>query len=150
MAKERSDKSRYPSRYSPKGWVTGAQYIAEILCENKARKENKELPTKFWELDEWAKFYKSQVYTAYALVKQYRPEAIISVLKDPKQRNTYSLRAPWLSKLFDAAHKQIILREQQAEQQAQERKDRDVNITVGTNERPEMKKRDRLSALEGL
>ena len=42
MAKERSNNSRYPSRYSPNigidgfAWVTGRQYIVELVCENKA------------------------------------------------------------------------------------------------------------------
>ena len=42
MAKERSNNSRYPSRYSPNidkdgfAWVTGRQYIVELICENKA------------------------------------------------------------------------------------------------------------------
>jgi chorismate-pyruvate lyase len=49
MAKNRTNKSRYPSRYSPNGWVSAPQYITELVCEKKAQKEKKELPMKFWE-----------------------------------------------------------------------------------------------------
>ena len=48
MAKIRSDDSNYPSRYSPNkdengiAWVTDRQYIVEVICENKAAKDNKE------------------------------------------------------------------------------------------------------------
>ena len=46
MAKTRSDNSNYPSRYSPNkdengiAWITDRQYIVELICENKAAKDN--------------------------------------------------------------------------------------------------------------
>ena len=52
MAKKRTEKSKYPSRYSPNGWVHSAQYITELICEKKAKTEGKELPIKIWELKE--------------------------------------------------------------------------------------------------
>ena len=66
MAKTRSDNSHYPSRYSPDvdkegfAWVTGRQYIVELICENKALREKKDLPrgfyTKSLNLPVWQKF----------------------------------------------------------------------------------------------
>ena len=49
MAKKRTQKSRYPSRYSPDGWVHAAQYITELICEKKAKADKiGELPLKLW------------------------------------------------------------------------------------------------------
>lgn len=92
MAKQRTEKSKYPSRYSPQGFVTAAQYVVELCCEKKARKEKKDLPTQFWQLPEWQKFYKSQVNSANKLVKQYGELAVIAALKNPKSSWMYSLR----------------------------------------------------------
>ena len=50
MGKERTEKSRYSSRYSPSAYVTGPQYILELICERKAKRENIDLPIKFWNL----------------------------------------------------------------------------------------------------
>lgn len=93
MAKQRSDKSPYPSRYSPSGWVTPAQYILELVCEKRALKDKKELPIQFWNLPEWASLFKSQLRKCHALLKQYDEKAIIAALKNS---NIYSLHAPWI------------------------------------------------------
>lgn len=95
MAKERSDKSPYNSRYS-EGYVSAAQYITELVCEKKARKEKKELPIFFWKLAEWEKYFKSQIGSANQLLRKYDGAAIIKALMSPKMFSTYSLRAPWL------------------------------------------------------
>ena len=50
MAK-RSDKCRYASRYAPGEYVTEAQFITEYICENRARKDNLEIPSYFWKFD---------------------------------------------------------------------------------------------------
>ena len=71
MAKIRSDDSNYPSRYSPNkdengiAWVTDRQYIVEVICENKAAKDNKELPAAFYTLPTWQKFYQSNINNNY-------------------------------------------------------------------------------------
>lgn len=94
MAKERTEKSKYPSRYSPGGFVTAAQYVVEMCCEKKAKKEKKDLPTQFWQLPEWQKFYKSQVNSANKLIKTYGELAVIAALKDKRSSWMYSLRCP--------------------------------------------------------
>ncbi len=100
MSQNRTDKSNYPSKYSPGGWITASQYIVEVLCEIKARAEGKDLPIHFYELDEWGKFYRQQIPTAHQLLKYYSANAIVRVLKAPRNKNTYSLRAPWLVEQF--------------------------------------------------
>jgi len=90
MAKRRSNKSTYPSRYGG-GHVTIVQYITEYLCENIARANGKELPTQFWEQEEWAKFFKTQIVLLnQRLINKYHPRAIVKALKDPRCRRITS------------------------------------------------------------
>ncbi len=100
MAKDQSTTNCYPSKYSPGNFVTPAQFVVETICELKARAEGKDLPIHFWELDEWRKFYRQQIPTAHQLLKYYSANAIVRVLKAPRNKNTYSLRAPWLVEQF--------------------------------------------------
>ncbi len=109
MAKKRTEKSRYQSRYSPNGYVHAAQYITELICEKKAQIDKKELPFKFWELKEWLKFYRYQVILANRLVKKYGEHAIISALRDNRTWKTYSLRSPFLEKIIQEYHRQAEL-----------------------------------------
>jgi hypothetical protein len=100
MGKQRTSKSTYPSLYSPEGYVTAAQYIIELICEKKAKTEKKDLPIRFWRLDEWSKFYKSQLRKTHSLLKKYDEKAIIGGLRDKKAWNIYSLFAPWLEDII--------------------------------------------------
>ena len=101
MAKKRTEKSKYPSRYSPNGWVHAAQYITELICEKKAQIDKKELPLKFWELKEWLKFYRYQIPLANKLIKEYGEHVIISALRDKRMWKTYSLRSPFLKNVIE-------------------------------------------------
>lgn len=102
MAKKRSQKSRYPSRYSPDGWVHAGQYITELICEKKAKADDiGELPLKFWELKDWLKFYKYQITLANKLIKEYGEHVIISALKDKRMWKTWSLRSSFLKKVIE-------------------------------------------------
>lgn len=82
MASRRTKKSVYPSRYGG-GHVTIAQYITEYLCENIARSRKQELPTKFWEIEEWAKFFRMQIVLLNRQILPYvHPRAVVKSLKD--------------------------------------------------------------------
>ncbi len=111
MAKERTEKSKYPSRYSPGGFVTAAQWIVEYLCEKKAKNEGKELPTQFWKLPVWAKFFRSQIHTANQLVKKHGEEAVIAAIKNPKFSWAYSLRAPGLDAVILEERRTLLLKQ---------------------------------------
>jgi hypothetical protein len=100
MSKNQTQKSKYPSRYSPEQFVHAAQYITEVICEKKAQTEKKELPIKFWELKEWGKFYKYQITLANKLLKKYGEHAIIAALRDKRMWKTYSLRSPFLENVI--------------------------------------------------
>ena len=115
MAKNRSEKSRYPSRYSPGGWVSASQYITELVCEKKAQREKKELPIKFWENKEWSKYYKYQITLANKLIKKYGEEPIVAALRDKRCWSTYSLRSPFLEKIIQVKAEQVVERPASAE-----------------------------------
>jgi len=84
MSKIQTDKSRYPSRYSPGGFVTATQYIIELTCENQARYRKTELPAKFWNLPEWNNTFKRYLRQVQALLKKYDERAIIRAIQKNK------------------------------------------------------------------
>lgn len=101
--------NKYQSLYSPNKTVTAAQYITELICERKARSEarGKDLPTRFWLLDKWAKYYKQQIPSANKLLKIYSDIAIIKALNQPKAKYIYSLRAPHLIPIIEEQEKVV-------------------------------------------
>ena len=117
MAKARSDTNLYPSRYSPNvdengyAWVTGRQYIVELICENKALRdsydngESKELPRGFYtkelNLKEWQKFYQEQINnrSLTKLIDKHTVEKIIAFLRH--NRFIISLRPKWVHEKID-------------------------------------------------
>ena len=84
MGKEQTNKSRYPSRYSPGGFVTAAQYIIELTCENQAHYRKTELPAKFWNLPEWNNTFKRYLRQVQVLLKKYDEKAIIRAIRKYK------------------------------------------------------------------
>ena len=107
MAKTQSEKNNYPSRYSPGGFVRADQYIIEKICEKKAKNLKKDLPIKFWQDEEWSKFFKSQLRKCHLLLKKFSSEAIIKALDDKRSWNIYSLFAPWLEDIITEYQKII-------------------------------------------
>lgn len=107
MAKKRTNKSKYQSKYGG-GYITPAQYIVERICEHKANQDNTGLPYKFWNTKKWRGFFRSQMTIANGLLKLYSPEAIVAALRQPKAAKVYSLGASFiLDDLFDAEQKKI-------------------------------------------
>lgn len=114
MTKKRTNKSQYPSRYSPGGWVSAPQYITELICEKKAQKDQKELPIKFWEIKEWRNYYRYQITLANKLLKEFPADVIIAALKDNRCWKTYSLRAPLLHGIIEEKNRSVLKRESEA------------------------------------
>ncbi len=107
MAKNRSEKSRYKSP-STGEYCTAAQYIAELMCQRMAEKENKgSLAYKFWNTDKWKNAYKHQLVLANRLVKKHDERAIIKALQSNRGRNIFSLRFPKLEQMINQAEKEI-------------------------------------------
>lgn len=92
---------KYPSKYSNNKTVTSAQYIVELICENKAKIEKRDLYFRFWTNSEWSKYYRDQISTANKLIKKYSDKAIIQALKSPRASKIYSLRAPHLIPIIE-------------------------------------------------
>jgi hypothetical protein len=113
---KRTDKNRYPSRYSPDGWVHSAQYVTELICEKKAKVDKKELPLRFWTLPEWLKFYKYQIMLANRLIKKYGEHAVIAALRDNRTWKTYSLRSPFIERIIAEYGKKAELSRQLAQE----------------------------------
>ncbi len=95
----------YISKYSNGKKVSDAQYITEIICEHKAKRDKKDLHYRFWLNKEWEKFFKSQIASAHKLLKQYGAKAIVAALNNPRTRNTYSLRSKYLKPIIENEQK---------------------------------------------
>jgi len=98
---------KYISKYSNNKEVSAAQYITELICENKAKKDTLDLHYRFWVNKEWASYYRNQIATAYKLVKKYDDVAIVRALRNPKAAKIYSLRAPHLQPIIEEEQKKL-------------------------------------------
>lgn len=99
--------NKFPSRYSNGKQVSAAQYITELICENKAKINKEDLHYKFWTTPKWAKYYRDQISSANKLIKKYNPIAIVKALKDSQAERIYSLRAPHLIAIIEKYQQQI-------------------------------------------
>lgn len=101
MTEKRTDLSRYKSP-STGDYCTGAQYIAEMMCQRMAENSNEgSLAYKFWNTSKWKKTYQLQIIAANRLVDEYDERAIIAVLKSKRGQKIYSLRFPRLKEMIE-------------------------------------------------
>ena len=100
MPKNQTVKSRFQSNYGG-GWISASQWLAEFMCERKAAKDKRALTIRFWENEDWCKFFKFQVVIAARLLKKYHPLAIAEGCRLTK--GCYSLNAPFLAKPIESA-----------------------------------------------
>lgn len=134
---------KFISKYSNNKEVTPAQFITELICEHKAQRDKEDLHYKFWTNKKWSKFYRDQIATANQLVKKYDPLAIVRALKDPKAKNIYSLRAPFL--------KDIIIDHQDKLNAANKVLKQELRRTTDTqHKRPSAKQNSILSKLKDI
>jgi hypothetical protein len=94
MAKNRSEVSKFQSKFGA-GYITAAQYLAELICEHKSKRDRTPLPYRFWSRPPWKQFFLNQVLAAHALLKQYDADIVIQAVNDPRCYNVFSLRAKW-------------------------------------------------------
>jgi hypothetical protein len=92
---------QYLSKYSNGKYVSPAQYITEIICENKAIKDKNDLHYRFWTTKKWSLFYRNQIASAHKLLEQYPANAIIKALTSTEGKKIYSLRAPHLKSIIE-------------------------------------------------
>lgn len=80
---------RYKSLFTGE-YIMAHQWVAEVLVDRKAKKENKSLTYKYWKEDAlWKKEFAKQVRQAGILIKRHGEEAVMKVIK--KESWTYSL-----------------------------------------------------------
>ena len=97
--------NKYPSKYSNGKDVSPAQYITEIICENKARINKEDLHYRFWLNKKWSAYYRNQIASANKLLMKHTPEAIVSALNSDGAKKIYSLRAPQLLRIIEQQEK---------------------------------------------
>lgn len=140
MAKERTEKSKYPSRYGG-GWVSQAQYITECLCYLIAKNEKKELKDNFWKNDYWNRIFKTQIPAANQLLKTYPIEVILAALRDKRCWKLKSLRAAWCL--------EPILKEKKIEYDRKEKNIKTMEKTP-TDKKPRSKQKNKKTTLNKL
>ena len=149
MGKLRTSASKFPSKYSPNAWVTGAQYIIELICEQRARFDNKDLSVKFWNLPEWEKFFVSQTRKCNQLLKKYHERVVIKVVKDKKLR---TLHPKWVDPIFATAQKeydaQVELYKKQLEERPKEPQQSIIDVPKRRTARLGTSALDKLLALD--
>jgi len=105
---KQSDKSKYPSRYAPDTFITGQQYLVEIICERMARYQKKDLSIYFWKTEEWKDSFKRWGRVVSKLSKEYSAEAIIRALKDKRAGMRWSIHSDFMIGLIKEHHELLI------------------------------------------
>jgi hypothetical protein len=98
---------KYISKYSNDKEVSAAQYITELICENKAIKDKLDLHYRFWLNKKWAFYYKNQIASAHKLLTKYSAKAIILALRHSDARKIFSLRAPHLPAIIERMENEL-------------------------------------------
>lgn len=98
---------KYLSKYSNGKTVSPAQYITEIICENKAKLDGQDLHYRFWVSKKWSAYYRNQISSANKLLEKYSAESIVSALNSNKAKKIYSLRAPHLISIIEE-HEKVL------------------------------------------
>lgn len=135
---------KYISKYSNGKYVSPAQYITEMICENKAKIDKKDLHYRFWLNKEWSVFFRNQIATANKLVKTYGDKAVIKALKNDKASRIYSLRSPVL---LDIIKKEAFILSQQ-QPPVPKNYDRNIDISKRRNLRTSKNIRSKLEDID--
>lgn len=135
---------KYISKYSNGKYVSPAQYITEMICENKAKIDKKDLHYRFWLNKEWSAFFRNQIATANKLVKTYGDKAVIKALKNDKASRIYSLRSPVL---LDIIKKEAFILSQQ-QPPVPKNYDRNIDISKRRNLRTTKNIRSKLEDID--
>ncbi len=121
MAEKRSETNKYPSKFGVSRWVTAHQWLAEMMCERRARQEKKGLPLQFWRAQPWGGIFRQQAAAAYRLMKRVDPEmtgtgarAVSRFLRSEGGKRIYSLAGAFLVPLIEQQHRLVLLEEEQA------------------------------------
>lgn len=115
MAENRTKSSTYPSKFGVGRFVTAAQWLAELMCERRARQEGTGLPLQFWKTKPWDAVFRQQVAAAHRLLAQLDPgktglgaKALSIFLRSEAGKDVYSLSAAWILPHLKKAHVQAL------------------------------------------
>jgi hypothetical protein len=108
MAAKETEHSRYKSKFGG-GFITAAQFLAEMMCERVEGRKGKHLRWKFWDLPAWKKRYLAQVLQAQRLLKEYDASAIFRALRTREGKVVYSLSAKFLLPMIVAEQDKLDL-----------------------------------------
>ena len=137
MAKQRSEKSSFPSRYDG-GWVSPAQYLVECLCVLIAKCEKKNLQSNFWNNEPWKAVFRRQVPLAVKLLKEYPAKVILAAMRD---RRCWKMRSFGARFMLDP-----LLKEKMREHKAQEsQQSGEIMEKTSTVQKPQRVKRGKKS-----
>lgn len=96
---------RSPSTGEP---CTGAQYVAEIICQRIATKDKVgTLGYKFWNKPSWKKIYIRQVALANKFVKEFGEDIFVRFINSRQGKRVYSLGQRNLSTLIQSFESKI-------------------------------------------
>lgn len=86
-------KLRFKSRFSDR-YLSIHQYLAEVMCERRARAHGNTLPPFFWDRKPYKDLFRFQVICANRLLARFPPSVLGAVLRSPEGRKVYSLALP--------------------------------------------------------
>lgn len=119
--------NNYISRYTDKK-ISASQYLAERICERLAKKDNTDLPAKFWTLPKWKRTFLYQLQIANGLLKLYRADAIIAALR--KAPRAFSLAANFLDPIIQTEEAKFIKQENIANNKSHDIPAQDIDTTA--------------------
>lgn len=123
MAKERTEDSRYKSRYGG-GFITDAQYLTECLCFLIARQQREDLCDNFWKNEPWKTVFRKQIPGAEKLLKEYPAEVILMMMRDSRCHKIKSFHARSLfNHILVQKMREYELKNKQEEHVVQEKPD---------------------------
>lgn len=115
MPDNRSPVSKYLSKFGLSRWVTAAQYLAEVMCERRAKAEKKALPLQFWKTPPWDAVYRQQVAAVSRLFSRLDPKgagtaatAVSRFLRSQRGKTAYSMAGAWVVPFVEAEHKKVL------------------------------------------
>lgn len=80
--------------------MAAPQWLAEAMCERRARFERRKLELRFWDAEPDGAFFMAQVRAAGALLKRFPVGLILQALETPEAANCYSLGAGWFVRVL--------------------------------------------------
>lgn len=88
---------------------TGAQYVAELVCQQIAQKEKLgTLGYKFWNTEKWKKIYIREVTEANKLVKQFGETNLVKFIHSWQGKKILALRAKWVRAKIEEFAEKIV------------------------------------------